>query len=99
LPVRQLGEDKPSSAPFEDDNPNNVRRWKPDRELHRKAVGYPVRAQSADIGDGVLPAVAFRFDAEAPPVERRPFAGADEPLLVDDRLLPRREVVSSGGRN
>ena len=86
------GEDKPGPAPLEDDNPNNVRCRQPDRELHRQAVGYAMRAQPADIGNRIFRAIAFRFDAEAPLVERRPFTGVDEPPLVDDRLLPRWEV-------
>jgi hypothetical protein len=58
-----------------------------------------MRAQPADIGNGVLRAVALRLDAEAPPVERRPLAGADEPPPVDNRLLPRRTVIPGSGRN
>jgi hypothetical protein len=93
------GEDEPAPASLEDDNADDVHRRQLYRELHRKAVGYAMRAQPADIGNRILRAVAFRFDAEAPLVERRPFAGADEPPLVEDRLLLKRQAIPSSGRN
>jgi hypothetical protein len=88
------GEDKPGPAVLEDDKPNNVHRREPDRELHRKAVGYAMQAQSTDSGDGVSRAVAFRFDTESPLVERtqRFFSSREQADLAALPLHERRDA-------